>query len=191
MLQDRWEGEDEEDVKDNWDDEDEEENDNQAAVQPSDLPKKKTLKQKIAEREAEALRKKEEKLREKELANRKLTPEEQLAERLERQRLQEESDLRLALDTFGGNANAEVTGLDSAVLSSKNNFDDFRRHLAKKLNAVHTNSNYVAFLEELFRELSVPLETDDLKRISASLTAMYNEKLRALKVSVWRPLSLY
>lgn len=180
MLQDRWEGEDEEEVKDNWDDSDEEE-DQSKSVETAVVPKKKTLKQKIAEKEEEARRKKEEKL----LANRKLTPEEELAEKLKRQKLQEESDLKLAMETFGvGESTAvEVTGLDSAQLVNKESFDGFRRLLVKKLNGTQSTRGYVTFLEELFRDLSIPLEADDMKSISSSLTAMYNEKLKAQRVS--------
>jgi translation initiation factor 3 subunit J len=183
MLQDRWEGEDEEEVKENWDDSDEEEEQKSESV--VNLPKKKTLKQKIAEKEEEARLKKEEKLREKALADRVLTPEELLEEKLKGQRLQEESDLRLAIEAFGGNsAPIEVTGLDSAELNGKEAFDGFRRLLVKKLNSVHSNRSYAVFLEELFRDLSVPMDAEQLKSLSSSMTAMYNEKLRAQRVSI-------
>jgi len=94
---DRWEGEDEDDdVKDNWDDEDE-----AAAPEPLSSAKqssqsskpssKKALQRKIAEKEAAARR------------QTPLTVDEQLKEKIARQKLQEESDLKVALESFGVN----------------------------------------------------------------------------------------
>ena len=70
-------------MKENWDDEDEVE----AVPEPVVVPKKKTMKEKIAEREEKERLKREERARERELRNKKLTPEEILAEKLERQKV--------------------------------------------------------------------------------------------------------
>lgn len=84
MIADRWQGEDEDDaVKENWDDEDEPEE----VPEPVVVPKKKTMKEKIAEREEKERLKREERQRERELRNKKMTPEELLAEKLERQKV--------------------------------------------------------------------------------------------------------
>jgi len=177
MDSDKWQGEDEvsdSEVKLNWDDESEEE-----TPEPVVIPKKKTTKEKIAEREEKERLKREEKLREKELRNKKLTPEEQLALRLEQQKMEEESDLRLAMDSFGGSSKSTNINLDEYTLATKEDFEKFRSNLVNKLSAVSSEPYYASFLEDLFRELCVPVETEDLKKISSSLTALYNEKLKA------------
>ena len=130
--------------------------------------------------------KREEKLREKELRNKKLTPEELLADRLERQKLQQESDLRLAIEAFGGgdsNPRSANLDLDEHTLASKEDFEKFRLNLTNKLAAVSSVPFYASFLEDLFRDLCVPIDIDDLKKISSSLTALYNEKLKAQRVN--------
>jgi len=178
MDSDKWQGEDEvsdSEVKLNWDDESEEEE----TPEPVVIPKKKTTKEKIAEREEKERLKREEKLREKELRNKKLTPEEQLALRLEQQKMEEESDLRLAMDSFGGSSKSTNINLDEYTLATKEDFEKFRSNLVNKLSAVSSEPYYASFLEDLFRELCVPVETEDLKKISSSLTALYNEKLKA------------
>lgn len=97
--------------------------------------------------------------------------------------LQREGDLSLAMDAFGvsGSKSANIN-LDEFALSDKEDFDKFRANLVSKLGAVSSEPYYGTFLEELFRELCVPVDTDDLKKISSSLTALYNEKLKAQRV---------
>lgn len=162
---DRWEGEDEDDdVKDNWDDEDEvAAPEPQPAKQPSQSSKpssKKALQKKIAEREAAERR------------QTPLTPDEQLKEKLARQKLQEESDLKVALESFGVN---------DYSLECKEDMDKFRTTLVEKMKSIERNPLYVGFLEATFRDLCASLETDDIKRIASSLTLLSNEKLKASK----------
>lgn len=174
---DKWEGEDSDDnVKDNWDDEDE-----PVATGPEPEPpkvpqisqKKKKL-QKIAE--------KERKEREERMDSKPKTPEEILAEKLERQRLQEESDLLLAKEAFGdGKAANNVLEMS---LQTREDFDAFRKALVDKLLVYDKSVHYVNFLESLFRELCVSIESDDIKRLNGSLTALFNEKVKAQKVSM-------
>jgi len=173
---DKWEGEDEDDdVKDNWDDEEEEdkeiggEKDKTASKQTTLSAKKKKL-LKIAEKDRKDKNESESKPR---------TAEELLADKLERQRLQEESDLLLAKDAFGDSKNTS-SGLDIS-LSSKEDFDAFKKSLVEKLLTYDKSPHYVNFLENLFRELCVSLESDDIKRLSSSLTALFNEKVKAQK----------
>lgn len=89
------------------------------------------------------------------------------------------------MDTFGvGSASKSANiNLDEFTLQSKEDFERFRTDLVSKLSDVSSEPFYSAFLEDLFRDLCVPLDTDDLKRISSSLTALYNEKLKAQRVS--------
>lgn len=177
-LANKWKDEDlDDDIKDNWDDEDEEE---EVVIEEKPQPvKKKPFKERIKEKD-EKRRQAEAELEA--LANKVRTPEEILADKLEQQRLQEESDLMLAKDTFG-------VGVPSGCLSdvelvTKANFEDFRKLLVDKLATAEKSPLYVGFLETLFRELCVGMEVDDLKRLSSSLSALYNEKIKAQKVTI-------
>ena len=176
---DRWEGEDEdEDVKDNWDDDDEPESESselKPAVPGAPGAKKKSLAKRIAEKEAAARAKALEK-------QTPLTPEQLLAEKFANQKLQEESDLRLAREAFGITDGA-ASPIDMSIgLNSKEDFESFQKLLVTKLRSAERSAHYVNFLESTIRELAVPLDPDDIKRISSTLTSLYNEKLKAQKV---------
>ncbi len=174
---DKWSGEDEDDdVKDNWDDEEEEDKvidaeKQQIPVKQTVLSAKKKKLLKFAEKDRKDKNESESKPR---------TAEEILADKLERQRLQEESDLLLAKDAFGESKDTS-SGLDIS-LSSREDFDAFKKSLVEKLLTYDKSPHYVNFLENLFRELCVSLESDDIKRLSSSLTALFNEKVKAQKV---------
>lgn len=168
-VTDKWEGEDDDDdVKDNWDDEDEEEA--PAAPAESKAPaaggkKKKNLARIIAEKEAA------------EAARRPETAEEILADKLAKQKLQEESDLKLAIESFGLNE----LGLDVLPLASREDFDEFRKSLVEKMRVAEKSTHYVTFLEATFRDLCAALEAEDIKRIGSSLVTLSNEKAKAVK----------
>lgn len=172
-------------MKDNWDDEEEEETSKEAdkdeAKSTTTVPKKKKLKQTLAEKAERERREREERLKAKQEVPK--TKEEELAEKLELQRLQEESDLMLAKDAFGVTESKSVSPAFDAPLSSKDDFDAFQKSLIEKLQSVDKNVHYVSFLENLFRELCVTLEADDIKRISGNLNALFNEKVKAQKAS--------
>uniref|UniRef100_A0A8C0CC58 Eukaryotic translation initiation factor 3 subunit J n=1 Tax=Balaenoptera musculus TaxID=9771 RepID=A0A8C0CC58_BALMU len=101
---DRWEGEDEdEDVKDNWDDDDDDEKKEEAEVKPEvKISEKKKTAEKIKEKERQQKKRQEEikKRLEEPEESKVLTPDEQLADKLRLKKLQEESDLELAKETF-------------------------------------------------------------------------------------------
>ncbi|CAG2100253.1 unnamed protein product [Medioppia subpectinata] len=157
-------------LKDNWDDPDEEPVVATEAPKPTAVSsKKKNLLSKIAEKER------------KERESKPQTSEELLAEKLERQRLQEESDLLLAKEAFGeSNSSTSASGLD-INLNTREDFDSFRKSLIDKLLVYDKSPHFVNFLENLFRELCVSIESDDIKRLSSSLTALFNEKVKLQK----------
>jgi translation initiation factor 3 subunit J len=117
---DKWEGEDEDDdVKDNWDDEEEEDKQissekQEISVKQTALSAKKKKLLKFAEKDRKDKDESESKPR---------TAEEILADKLEQQRLQEESDLLLAKDAFG-DTKTTSSGLDIS-LTSREDFDAF------------------------------------------------------------------
>ncbi|KAJ3593903.1 hypothetical protein NHX12_006236 [Muraenolepis orangiensis] len=179
-VQDKWEGEDEEDdVKDNWDDEEEEEKKVEIKKAELKVSEKKKLSEKIKEKENKEKRKKEEELKQKQD---KQTPEEQLAEKLRVQKLQEDADLELAKDTFGiGNTANNVSGIDGMCPSSKEDFVEFAKLLKEKIGQFEKSVHYSNFLDSLFQGLCISLEIEDLKKISNSLTVLLNEKQKQEK----------
>ncbi|XP_053348217.1 eukaryotic translation initiation factor 3 subunit J-B [Clarias gariepinus] len=185
VLQDRWEGEDEEDdVKDNWDDEEEEEQKVEEQKKEVKVPEKKKV-SKIKEKEIEKEKKQEElrkRLQETE-ASSQLTAEEEAAEKLRLQKLQEESDLALAQEAFGIDASTtnSASGIEAMCPSTKEDFVVFEKLLKDKITPFEKSVHYSSFLESLFRELCISLELDDLKKINNSLTVLLSEKQKQEK----------
>ena len=186
-VKDRWEGEDEDDVKDNWDDdadEDDEENKLTDNGEPNAVPvkKKKSLKERIAEKEEKKRLEQEQKRKEQEeeVATQELSPEEMAAEKVRQRQLQEESDLLLAVETFGvsDGLRGQIDGMEP---SSKEDFDKFEELLRTKITKYERSPHYVPFLENLFRQIVIDLEVDDIKRLGSTLTALSNEKAKQQK----------
>ncbi|TST35121.1 Eukaryotic translation initiation factor 3 subunit J-B [Bagarius yarrelli] len=186
-LRDRWEGEDEEDdVKDNWDDEEEE----QKVEEQKTVPAKKKLGSKsrekeIKEKEIEKEKKQEElriRLQESQ-ADSQLSPEEQVAEKLRLQKLQEESDMALACEAFGvdGTTTNSASGIEAMCPSTKEDFVVFEKLLRDKITQFEKSVHYSSFLESLFRELCLSLEVDDLKKINNSLSVLLTERQKQEK----------
>ncbi|XP_015597497.1 eukaryotic translation initiation factor 3 subunit J [Cephus cinctus] len=177
----KWDGEDEEEeeVKDSWEDFDEEKKD---VEKPAEVPKakpkpKKTLAEKIEERERKAREEAERKAKEKEKA---LTPEEKRAELLRRQRLQEEADLRLAMETFGV-AEPVTSGLDAMTPDTNEEFDQFSDALLQKINQFNKHTEFPAFAEELIKGIAVSLSSTSLKRVKTTIDNLVIEKAKIEK----------
>ncbi|CAH0401452.1 unnamed protein product [Chilo suppressalis] len=176
----KWEGEDEEEiVKDSWEDEEEEKKDEekkeQAVAPPPAKPKKK-IQDKIAEKERLEREKAERLASEK---PEELTPEQKLAEKLRQQKLQEESDLRLAMETFGVTEGGGK--LDSFHPTSKEEFTEFAELLSKKITLYKAKEEFPAFADELVRSIIVQMASGDIKRIKMSVDNIYIEKQKAEK----------
>lgn len=173
----KWEGEDEEEeVKDSWEDVDDEE-EKKDVEKPADAPKpkpkpKKKVAEKIEERERKAREEAEKKAKEKEEA---MTPEERRAEQLRRQKMAEEADLRLAMETFG------VTAIDAMFPDTKEEFDQFGDSLVQKINQFKSHIEYPAFAEELINRISVNLPSVVLKKLSTTINNLAIEKQKIEK----------
>jgi len=189
-VTDKWDGEDEEDVaKDNWDDEDEE--DGSGAEKPpadgvaTQVKKKKTLQQKLAEKEAEQRQKAEERRKLEEEARRAhaaMTPEEKAAERARRIQEERDADLELAKDMMlGDDSSEEITSIDASEPSNKEEFEAFAKLLKKKISKFQDSVHYVYLLESLFRDLSLGVEADDVKKLTSTLNVIANEKSKLEK----------
>nr|XP_020667857.1 eukaryotic translation initiation factor 3 subunit J isoform X2 [Pogona vitticeps] len=110
--------------------------------------------------------------------SKELTQEEQLADKLRLQKLQEEADLELAKETFGVN---NTCGIDALNPSSKEDFTEFGKLLKEKITQYEKSLYYAGFLETLVRDVCISLEIDDLKKITNSLTVLCSEKQKQEK----------
>lgn len=170
-------------LQDNWDDDDDE-NKEEAEVKPEvKISEKKKIAEKIKEKERQQKKRQEEikKRLEEPEDSKVLTPEEQLADKLRLKKLQEESDLELAKETFG--VNNTVYGIDAMNPSSRDDFTEFGKLLKDKITQYEKSLYYASFLEALVRDVCISLEIDDLKKITNSLTVLCSEKQKQEKQS--------
>jgi len=170
----KWEGEDEdEDVKDNWEDEEEEEKKDVEKQEPAKPTQPKKLKKIIEEKDRlheEAERKEQE-------TGQELTPE-------EIQKLQEESDLRVAMETFGVVSVAETStalGIETVNPNTREEFDELQAAISKKIQSFAKSPHFPAFAEELIRNICVNLTSQDLKKLKTTVENMFLEKSKAEK----------
>uniref|UniRef100_A0A8C6ZFB8 Eukaryotic translation initiation factor 3 subunit J n=2 Tax=Tinamidae TaxID=8803 RepID=A0A8C6ZFB8_NOTPE len=146
------------------------------------VSEKKKIAEKIKEKEKQQKKKQEElkKRLEAPEEHKELTPEEQVEEKLRLKKLQEESDLELAKETFGVN---NTCGLDAMNPSSKDDFTEFGKLLKEKITQYEKSLHYASFLEALVRDVCISLEIDDLKKITNTLTVLCSEKQKQEKQS--------
>jgi len=179
------EDEDDDDIKDNWDD-DEEEKKEEVKVEPVKQKKKKNIAEKIKEKEEKARQEKlarMEELKKMEEENKELTPEEEMEEKLRRQKLQEESDLELAKDAFGVSDIPGQKTIDNFVPLNKDEFLELSNMIVQKLSKFEARAEYQLFLETLVRDCCAGLEAEDIKKISNNLNILVNEKQKLNKVA--------
>jgi len=176
----KWEGEDEdEDIKDSWEDEEEEKKDEEKkeGVAVSTKPKAKKLAEKIAEKERQRQLDLEKRQAEEEAA---MTPEERTAEKLRRQQIIEEADLRVAMDTFGI-VEKSNTLLDQFNPNTKEEFDEFCEALTEKISSYRAKEEYAAFVSDLVKNISLHLSSFDLKNLKSTLENLCLEKAKLEK----------
>lgn len=164
----KWQEEDDggEDVKDNWEDEDEEP---PKPVPKADQPPKAKPFNKRAAQKAGELNNE---------SNKPLTAQELREKRLQEEKAQKESDFRLTKQMLG------MEDKDIALefpLSTKEDFDNFHKNLVHKLWCYDKSPHYPNLLERLFRDLCAPLEADELKSLSSTVNALFNEKVKVNK----------
>nr|XP_023394870.1 eukaryotic translation initiation factor 3 subunit J [Loxodonta africana] len=169
--------------QDNWDDDDDEKKEETEEKPEVKVSEKKKIAEKIKEKERQQKKRQEEikKRLEEPEEPKVLTPEEQLADKLRLKKLQEESDLELAKETFG--VNNTVYGIDAMNPSSRDDFTEFGKLLKDKITQYEKSLYYASFLEALVRDVCISLEIDDLKKITNSLTVLCSEKQKQEKQS--------
>lgn len=175
----KWDGEDEEEeVKDSWEDEDElEEKKDQEKVETPKAKPKKTLQQKIFEKEKQKQDEAERRRLEKEAET--MTPEQKLAEKLRLQKLQEESDLKNALDTFG--VTTLAGGIDGMTPNTKEEFVELADAIVKKLSNYRSDIEYTNFLEDLVTKLFAGQPSHNIRKVKGVLDNLYLEKQKLEK----------
>jgi len=177
-ISNKWEGEDEDDeVKENWEDEEEEKKvaeeakkvaEEAAAIEAKAKAKKKTLQEKIAEKEKQ--KREEHEKRVKEQQEEEISLEEQL-------RREKESDLKLALETTFGGSNKSC---DDAP-TNKEEFQELAESLTKNIQQFAKSEEYPVFAENLVRGVCATLNSFDLKKIKTTIDNLYLEKQKIEK----------
>uniref|UniRef100_A0A182Q8E3 Eukaryotic translation initiation factor 3 subunit J n=1 Tax=Anopheles farauti TaxID=69004 RepID=A0A182Q8E3_9DIPT len=177
----KWAGEDEDDVKDNWEDDDEEEEKKDEPKQ--DTPTNQNAKSKKAAQQKEKLKKEElERLRrEQEEAEANMTPEERLAEKRRLQKLQEENDLKTAMETLGITPMSSGNGIDGMHPTNKEEFGELAEAISKKLANYRAHTEYQGFLEELLLKLFASLSSNNIRKAKTTLDNLYLEKQKVEK----------
>merc|ERR1711994_1012788 len=157
------------DVKDDWEassEEEDEEEKKEEEVKPVKVKKKKTLAQKIAEKEAAA----------------EETPEARLAAKMKQQRLAEEGDRELFKDLVGVENNIAAGAIDNMVPETKAEFEDFGKKVAEKFATLEGSDHFqdfaANFIEALCRD---HLQVATLKKVKQSADAFHSAKLKEEK----------
>ncbi|GAA5810489.1 hypothetical protein MFLAVUS_003910 [Mucor flavus] len=184
--QNKWDDEDvEEDVKESWEDSDDEEKSDTKKPAPV-LKKKVPVKQKIAEKLAAEEQKKKE-LEAKKLAGEdeeEEETEEDAYERKERmRRLELEADMMNATDLFAGVSVDDMKNkpLEECTPKNRIEMDTYRKRLVELMTFGSKSINYGWFIDELLRDIAVPLKDTEVKKIASALTVIANEKQRIAK----------
>jgi len=182
---DKWDGEDEEDdIKDAWDAESDEDNSEKSEeVKPVKVKKKKTLAQKIAEKEEAAEQAMLEKMKMDQEELEANTPEGKLAEKMRLQKLTEENDLKIAQDMFGADAVGAVGGIDAMNPETKEEFDDFSKAVLDKITSLESSELFQDFAEEFVRSLCMSLNVQTLKKCKTHVEAFHSAKLKEEKAA--------
>ncbi|XP_050739396.1 eukaryotic translation initiation factor 3 subunit J-like isoform X2 [Eriocheir sinensis] len=199
LPSDKWDGEDEDDVKDNWDDEDEEKPASTTTTTTGTTAttttaqakkKKKKIGDIIAEKEAKQHEEAERRRREAEERAAGQTAAGKLAEKLRLQKVQEDADLQLASELVGtgggggGGGEDDPRLLEVVDLNTTEGLSLLRRVVVSKVRAtdrLEKRPAFVTFVEDITRDLCQNLEMDEVKRVTAVLNTLYNEKMRASK----------
>ncbi|KAG5319364.1 EIF3J factor, partial [Pseudoatta argentina] len=110
-----------------------------------------------------------------------LTPEERRADLLRRQRLQEEADLRLAMETFGVTEVSQNESLDIMVPDTKEEFERYGTALSQKINQFNKHAEFPQFAEELIKSIALNLSSNYLKKVKTIVDNLLIEKQKMEK----------
>jgi len=176
---DKWEGEDEDDdVKDAWDADSEEEDKSKeeaapaAAATASKVSKKKKLRDKIALKEAAQAQDEED-------DDSLKSPEDKLAEKLRRQKMEEDAQYALTRDMLG----LQTGSIDALVPETKEDFEAFGKLICEKIRMFSNSDHYNEFLETTIKDLAIDLPVPSLKRVKIHVEGLHSTRLKEEKAS--------
>lgn len=174
---DKWDGEDEDDdVKDEWDADSDDEEKEADADKVVKVKKKKTLAQKIAEKEEAAELAKLEKLQQDEEAKSMETPEAKLAEKLRLQKQIEDNDFKLAQEMMGVEIQAGV--IDSMNPTTIEEFTSLSEAVIEKFSSLESSEHFQDFAENFVKTLCMSMTVSTLKKVKGHVEAFHSTKLK-------------
>merc|ERR1712064_103395 len=154
----------------------------ESEVKAVKVKKKKTLAQKIAEKEEAAALARAERIAREEEEKQLNTPEGKLAEKMRLQKLAEENDLKLAQEMMGLSAGAGGV-IDNANPSTKEEFEDLSKAITDKLSNFESSEHYQDFIENLVKNLCPTLNAQTLKKCKTHVEAFHSAKLKEEKAA--------
>jgi len=173
---DKWDGEDEDDdVKDAWDADSEEEKSKEEPApqaEASKVSKKKKLRDKIALKEAAQAQDEED-------DDSLKSPEDKLAEKLRRQKMEEDAQYALTRDMLG----LKSGSIDSMVPESKEDFEAFGKLICEKIRMFSGSDHYNELLESVTKDLAIDLPVPSLKRVKIHVEGLHSTRLKEEKAS--------
>lgn len=187
-VSDKWDGEDEDDddIKDDWDADSEEEDKSKESEPVVKVKKKKTLAQKIAEKEEAAEQERLEQLAQEEEAQAMNTPEGKLAEKMRLQKLAEDNDLELLQELVGSGASKKGGVIDCMEPSTKEEFDKFSEVVLEKFSGLESSDQYQDFAENFVKNLCMSMTVPTLKKVKGHVEAFHSTKLKEDKANAAR-----
>ncbi|KAI9597367.1 eukaryotic translation initiation factor 3 subunit J, partial [Syncephalis fuscata] len=178
-----WDDEDVDDdeIKESWEDSDEEKE--KTTEVAASVKKKVPLAQRIAERNAENERKRQEMAARKEAASSGDEDEDPADRKKRLAALEQAADLENANDMFRGVSVQGKTADKIATFhpKTKDDFEAFKTALVERIETFKTSRFYPAMIEALSTELARSLKDVDVRKISSSLSRIANDKQREAK----------
>lgn len=89
----------------------------------------------------------------------------------------------VVIDESDPNNTVDISTLPLFNPSTKSQFEALRNTLAPIINTTSKKAHYATFVQEFSKQLSQDLSSDQIKKISSSLTALANEKQKAEKAA--------
>jgi translation initiation factor 3 subunit J len=106
-----------------------------------------------------------------------------VAEKLRRQRLEEEADFRAARELFGGGSSGGG-GLDGELPKTLKEFEHYAERLAARYLLPHSgNKNYKGLLKALMRTAMEPLTAEDAKEVETAVGGVRADKVKAAQAA--------
>lgn len=92
----------------------------------------------------------------------------------------EESDFKATKELFGGKKEGDKT-IDDFIPKTEAEFEEFAALVAGKVTPFSKSFHYVPLLKAFIRKATASLSTKDAKELSATMSAISNEKLKVEK----------